>query len=638
MQFKHPELLWGLLLLLIPIIIHLFQLRRFKKTPFTNVKFLKKVVSESRRSNTLKKWLLLCTRMLLLAALVIAFAQPFFSGVSALKVKETVIYLDDSFSMQAKAQDGTLLENAVQSLVQSLPKATKFSLFTNTEVFKDVALVEVQNDLLALKATAKQLQMDEVRLKAKTFFNTDEGTVKNLIIISDFQRRLAAQILDSANTISSYLVRLTPESIANVSIDSAYLENNTENLELTALLNASEARESIPVSLFNDDQLIAKTAAVFDGNKKAKISFTLPENELIKGKLEIMDTGLQYDNHLYFSLNKKSKIKVLSIGNESDDYLKRIFSDDEFDYKSTTLKNLDYSLLATQNLVVLNELATIPTAMTTSLKSFTENGGSLVIIPSVTADLDSYNSFTGNYFGTSYTNKMTDGRNVTKINFSHPLYQNVFEKKIANFQYPQVYTYFLLKTNAPALLSFQDNKPFLVGSDNVFFFTASLSNQNSNYKNSPLIVPTFYNMGKSSLKLPDLYTVMGGNLTVDIATTLTDDRILKAVKNEYEFIPQQRSFSNRVQLSFDQNPEEDGIYEIKEGDNKIQDLSFNQQRKESELVYSNAVPIDNIVEASSIRSLFESIEKDNSVNELWKWFVILALFFMMVELLIQKYL
>ncbi|NNK28782.1 MAG: hypothetical protein HKP06_11155, partial [Flavobacteriaceae bacterium] len=37
MQFKHPELLYALLLLLIPIIIHLFQLRRFKETPFTNV-------------------------------------------------------------------------------------------------------------------------------------------------------------------------------------------------------------------------------------------------------------------------------------------------------------------------------------------------------------------------------------------------------------------------------------------------------------------------------------------------------------------------------------------------------------------------------------------------------------------------
>ena len=110
MQFKHPEILWALFLLVIPILIHLLQLRRFTKTPFTNVAMLQKVVSESRKSNTLKKWLLLLTRLLLLAAIIIAFAQPFSSANTALQEKETVVYLDDSFSMQAKNNGISLLE------------------------------------------------------------------------------------------------------------------------------------------------------------------------------------------------------------------------------------------------------------------------------------------------------------------------------------------------------------------------------------------------------------------------------------------------------------------------------------------------------------------------------------------------
>jgi len=127
MQFKYPELLWALFLLLIPIFIHLFQLRRYKKTPFTNVKFLKKVVSESRRSNSLKKWLLLFTRLLLIAAAVLAFAQPFFAKKGATSKKETVIYLDDSFSMQAKTENGTLLSDAVQSLIEAIPADNSYS-------------------------------------------------------------------------------------------------------------------------------------------------------------------------------------------------------------------------------------------------------------------------------------------------------------------------------------------------------------------------------------------------------------------------------------------------------------------------------------------------------------------------------
>jgi hypothetical protein len=158
MQFKYPEILWALLLFLIPIFIHLFQLRRYKKTPFTNVKFLKKVVSESRRSNTLKKWLLLGTRLLLIAATVLAFAQPFFAKKSATSKKETVIYLDDSFSMQAKTEKGTLLSDAVQDLIEAIPNENTFSLFTNNTLFKNVNLKDIQNDLLRLEHSSKQLR------------------------------------------------------------------------------------------------------------------------------------------------------------------------------------------------------------------------------------------------------------------------------------------------------------------------------------------------------------------------------------------------------------------------------------------------------------------------------------------------
>jgi len=416
------------------------------------------------------------------------------------------------------------------------------------------------------------------------------------------------------------------------------MPENNENPELRVMLSASDAIESIPVSLFNDGKLIAKTAATFNTNNKASLNFTLPQDTQIKGKLEIADSGLQYDNHLYFNLNKTKKIKVLAIGDENANFLKRIFTDAEFIFVNSAAKSLDYSLIAEQNLIILNQLPSIPTAMITNLKSFTDNGGKLVVIPSNSADLNSYNQFTKSNFGMSYLKKINDKRNITKINFSHPLYQNVFKKKVANFQYPMVSSYYTVKTNAASLLSYEDNEPFLVGRDQTYFFTASIIEANSNYKNSPLIVPTFYNMGKSSLQQPTLYTQMGKINTVDIVTKLAKDQILKAVKNGYEFIPQQRSFSNSVQLRFDENPIEDGIYTIKEEENSIQNISFNYPRKESQLSYINPNQLAQTQTSDSISAFFESFEKNSNINELWKWFVILALLFMLIEILIQKYL
>ena len=84
MQFKHPELLYALFALLIPIIVHLFQLRKFQKEAFTNVAFLKEVTLQTRNSSVIKKWLTLLTRLLILAALILAFAQPYTSKKNSL--------------------------------------------------------------------------------------------------------------------------------------------------------------------------------------------------------------------------------------------------------------------------------------------------------------------------------------------------------------------------------------------------------------------------------------------------------------------------------------------------------------------------------------------------------------------------
>ncbi len=88
MQFKHPEILYALFLLLIPIFIHLFQLRRFQKVAFTNVAFLKKVTIQTRKSSQLKKWLTLLMRLVALACIIIAFAQPFTASKTALNTKK----------------------------------------------------------------------------------------------------------------------------------------------------------------------------------------------------------------------------------------------------------------------------------------------------------------------------------------------------------------------------------------------------------------------------------------------------------------------------------------------------------------------------------------------------------------------
>jgi predicted membrane-bound mannosyltransferase len=99
MQFKHPEILYFLGFVIIPVLVHLFQLQKFKKTPFTNVAFLQKLILQTRKSSKLKKWLILASRILLFSAIIIAFSQPYFSNKKAEEKQRTFIYLDNSLSL-----------------------------------------------------------------------------------------------------------------------------------------------------------------------------------------------------------------------------------------------------------------------------------------------------------------------------------------------------------------------------------------------------------------------------------------------------------------------------------------------------------------------------------------------------------
>ncbi len=190
MQFKHPEILYALLLLLIPIIVHLFQLRRFQKVPFTNVAFLKEISVQTRKSSTIKKWLTLLTRLLLLTGLILAFAQPYTSNKQSFNTtQETVIYLDNSFSLQAKGNKGPLLQRSIQDLMTSIDNTESFTLITNNKTYKNTNLNAIKNELLQLSYSPNQLDYNAALLQAKKNFTKDDSSLKNLIFISDFQQK-----------------------------------------------------------------------------------------------------------------------------------------------------------------------------------------------------------------------------------------------------------------------------------------------------------------------------------------------------------------------------------------------------------------------------------------------------------------
>jgi len=209
---------------------------------------------------------------------------------------------------------------------------------------------------------------------------------------------------------------------------------------------------------------------------------------------------------------------------------------------------------------------------------------------------------------------------------------------VSNFQYPKVNTSYRFSSNSNSVLSYEDGAPFLVGNTNTFAFSSALNTDNSNFKNSQLIVPVLYNMGLESLKLSQLYYTINQPNSIAINTVIGQDDILTLTAKGTSIIPLQKTFSKSVVIETDDFPNKSGIYSVKNKAVDLQNLSFNYSRDESLLNYYDLSQIENINFDSSLTTTINTIKSNTTINALWKWFVIFALAFLIIEMLLLKYL
>ena len=598
---------------------------------------------QTRKSSQLKKWLTLLMRLLALAFIIIAFAQPFTALKTSLNSKkETVVYIDNSFSMQAKGSKGPILERALQDLFDKTGGTEKLSWFTNNSERKNASPQDFKNEVLSIEYSQNQLTPSQVLLKATQLFSNEKDVVKRLVYLSDFQQKEAFPEIPEDLIIDA--VQLKPVKASNIAIDSVYIvSKNASTTQLKVQVSTLRGTQGgneiseVPISLFNKEKLIAKTAIDFSENTNGTVTFDIDNSEGFIGKLQLNEPNLPFDNSLFFSINKPGKIKVLAINEADGNFLQRLFEKEEFLFTQQTFKMLNYNEIPDQNFIVLNELQEIPASLATALKAFSDDGGSLLVIPSAEVDLSSYNSFLLTMSLGTLSSETVQEKKITKIVFSHPLFKDVFEKEVANFQYPKVNSFYNISTNATPAIGFEDNQPFLLQKNKAYLFTAAINKENSNFQNSPLVVPTIYNMALQSLPLPRLYYTIGEQNSIAIPVKLGPDEILTIKDSTSQFIPLQQTKANFVLMTTTDEPNKASNYHIVKENDFLENISYNYSRNECELQYLNPEDWEGAEVYKTVDELFDSINEANSINSFWKWFAIFAMLFLLFEMLILKF-
>jgi hypothetical protein len=550
--------------------------------------------------------------------------------------------------MSAKVGSYELLKNVSQKIIENLKEGDNISLLTNDNFFKNLDLKSVKSKILNLDYTSKDLDFETISLTLKQELLKNRNNLHKIILVSDFQENKNIGKIDFSNTSSKItLVKISPTTVSNTAVDSMCIsDKSNDQISINVFVkNTIKTTDNVSISLLNDLELVGKGTASFNESLQSEVVFKIPFQQSFNGKITIDDAQLPFDNTLFFSISKPPKIKVLSIG-KSNSFLPKIFTPQEFDLQYQTANQIDYNQLKEQHLVILNELDIISNGLITSLKEFENNGGSLVIIPAIDSDISTYNLFLKTLNGGFMGKLIPTELNITTIHFEHPIFKDVFEKKIQNFEYPNIHQYFDLKlNNVTPILSLENELPFFskIGNSNstIYVFNSPLDLKFSNFYNSPIVVPLLYNIGINSYKFPKLYYTIGNDNIIAVDVSLKKDQILKLQNEIEEIIPLQQVYKNTVELSTSDIPATSGFYNIMSNNELLKTIAFNYDSNESLLKYSNLTELfkesKNITISNSLEETFTELNKQQEMNSLFRWFLTVAILFLLLEIIILKF-
>ncbi len=665
MTFLYPSFLWALAALAIPVLIHLFNFRKTTRIFFSNNRFLRQVKEVTTSKRRLKHYLILASRLLFLAFLVLAFAQPVIPAKDQLNAeKNIVIYLDNSQSMSAQMPDQTPALDAAlnfsRDIVSLFPPDTRYRILTNdfapfSNTFK--TRTEALDILAQVRTSPVSRSMEEIKNRLR-----QDGSARSreLFWISDFQKSTAGIIptqWDSASRV--HLVPITFASAPNVFVDSAYLQNpfsaGGEKNVLTVIVrnDGEEEVEQLNLKLaINGIQ--AGTASVnIPAGGVAQTNFDLTSGlaGLNRAVVSFNDFPVSFDNEFYLALNFTDKISVVEIkAGRGMTPVEQVFGNRQvFSFRSYSVDNFNYSLLNRADLVVVNGIDRPDAALNLSLRNYINESGTLLLIPGTKPDVQAMQQLTGNPL-VNVAAADPSPQDLDRPDYNNPFFENVFEERSVSVAMPRATPLLRWPQDRSAILRFKNDEPFLSRFDQggkLYLLASPLQQGFTDFANHALFVPVMYRIAGSSRKNDTrLYYTMKENFITLKADSLVGEEPLK-LKGAQEIVPAQRNVNDKVFLEIPKFSISQGFYQVLAAEQPVGLIAFNLDKAESLLEQFTGTEVKDqmgnapnisIFEASSTEAFSNEIKERYLGKPLWKYAVMIALFFLLAEVLLIRFL
>jgi hypothetical protein len=669
MNFLYPGFLFSLLAVAIPILIHLFNFRRFKKVYFSNVSFLKAAKEQHSSREELKNLLILFSRILAIIFLVFAFARPYLSSDAGYHPENgnlVNIYIDNSYSMEAVNKEGSLLDEAklkAKEIAKQFSPNDRFRLMTNDFEGRHQRLVsyeELVNLIDEVKVSAAQRSLQQVINRQ----HTSGGEKKNVFsyVISDFQKQFAGRstvTVDSSAHLS--LVRLNANPLPNVAVDSiwslspAHQPDGQERFVVQLRNYAAEASRGIPVKLMVNNQQKAVARLNIPAGKTIRdtLTFSGLSQGWQKAVVSIKDFPVTFDDSLKFTFNVSAGLPVLHIsGNPAVPYISSLFAGDSYFQLATMPEsNIVYAAFSKYKLIILSGLKTPSSGLAQQLKNYLKNGGTVVVFPDLDAAIPEFSSFLQELSLPPVASLSRDTVNVSAIDLKSNLFNDVFDEVPAKLDLPKVNRHFvyanITRSNREDILSLSSGQPFFsryrFGTGQVYLSASSLKTEDSNLPQHPVFVPLLYKIAFTSMQEEPLYHTMSkDNLLSTPQLTVNANESLRLVSGNQEVIPEIRQVPGRTLLYIDDQVRTPGFYELRKAGALLSTYAFNEGRAESDMHYAGDKELQQLfgtkkIGMASAQGSLSAIAMENNRTELWKLCLVLCAVFLAVEVLLIRF-
>ncbi len=672
MYFQHPEFLFGLFALLIPVIIHLFNFRRHKKIMFSNVALLRQVTLESKKQRNLLHLIVLALRMLAILLLVVALAKPVFHASDAEKAQqdgEKVIYIDNSFSMISEGNRGRLFNNAIhdaQQLVTAAQQDQRFIIRDNES--QGHALKSLNRDESLLKLSQIQISPSTLLLSNMMMPLThDKEGLKQVMIFSDFQKNTSDLLkLPADSNLIYYFSQLQSTRYNNLSVDSIWFtdpllipgRSSTCRVRITNMANTNYEKVPVMLTINGQQKAVAGVDLPAHNSIDISMSYTPEKAGWQYGQVKIEDYPVTFDDELYFTIHVVPHISILAISdNGTSPMLANLFTSDSlFSFYQQSARAINYNQINQFNLIILNSLSEITTGLQEQLILYLKQGGHVLLVSANNRSEETLLRETGS--GT-ITLVDTASTRVSGIKLSHPLFKNSISKIPDNADLPLVrqHTRYMFPANSgvESLVTLLNGDDLLarkkVGLGQLYLLSSGLDKSQGNLSTNLLYVPTMAGLATLSGRQKPPYYVIGDDdqMRVKIDGTLQGEKpvTLLHVGDETTFIPEQQIMNNELRLSMHGNINASGYYNLMLQDSLLSAMAFNYSRSESDLSCYTLQQIDSLCRMANLPDyriveltdtgfpeVINALHKDRPI---WKLFIIFALLALMAEGLLLRW-